>query len=166
MAGAPALEYSNTNAKIYGLDTNWNLKINNQWSADGVVSYVRGKRTDTSDNLYRIAPTNARISFNYQATVSPLKFTVESIVYARQKHLASYVSKPQTATAGYAIVNLSAQWTVNSQLQVRSGITNLFDRYYANYLNSVNRNGDSEIAVDEVIPGMGRTLYVQAKLQF
>ena len=164
MAGSPALAYSNTNAEIYGLDTNWNLSINNQWSADGVVSYVRGKRTDVKDNLYRIAPTNARISVNYQSAQLPLEISVESIIYARQKHVASYANESQTA--GYGIINLSAQWTVNNQLQVRSGITNLFDRYYANHLNSVNRNGGSDIAVGEVIPGMGRTLYVQAKVEF
>jgi iron complex outermembrane receptor protein len=164
MAGSPALVYSNTNAEIYGLDTNWNLSINNQWSADGVVSYVRGKRTDVKDNLYRIAPTNARISVNYQAAQAPLKVRVESIIYARQKNVAGYASESQTA--GYGIVNLSAQWTLNNQLQVQSGITNLFNRYYANHLNSVNRNGGSDIAVGEVIPGMGRTLYVQAKVKF
>ncbi|MDB2649614.1 TonB-dependent receptor [Porticoccaceae bacterium] len=164
MAGSPALAYSNTNAEIYGLDTNWNLSINNQWSADGVVSYVRGKRTDVKDNLYRIAPTNARISVNYQSAKLPLEISVESIIYARQKHVASYANESQTA--GYGIVNLSAKWTVNNALQVHSGITNLFDRYYANHLNSVNRNGGSDIAVGEVIPGMGRTLYVQAKVEF
>jgi iron complex outermembrane receptor protein len=164
MAGSPALVYSNTNAEIYGLDTNWNLSINNQWSADGVVSYVRGKRTDIKDNLYRIAPTNARISVNYQASQTPLRVSVESIIYARQKNVASYAGESQTA--GYGIVNLSAQWTVNNALQVHSGITNLFDRYYANHLNSVNRNSGSDIAEGDVIPGMGRTLYVQAKVQF
>ena len=161
-----ALIYSNTNAEIYGLDTNWNLSINNQWSADGVVSYVRGKRTDVKDNLYRIAPTNARISVNYRAAQAPLKVSVESIIYARQKHVASYANEPQRATAGYGIVNLSAQWTMNNALQVHSGITNLFDRYYANHLNSVNRNGGSDIAAGEVIPGMGRTAYLSAYITF
>ena len=166
MAGSPALVYSKTNAEIYGLDTNWNLSINNQWSADGIVSYVRGKRTDVKDNLYRIAPTTARISVNYHAAQAPLQVSVESIIYARQKHVASYANEPQRATAGYGIVNLNAQWTLNNQLQVRTGITNLFDRYYANHLNSVNRNGGIDIAVGEVIPGMGRTFYVQARVQF
>jgi iron complex outermembrane receptor protein len=164
MAGAPALVYSNTNAKIYGLDTNWKLSINNQWSADGVFSYVRGKRIDSPDNLYRIAPTNARFSVNYQAAQSPLELTIESIVYARQKHVASYANESQTA--GYGIVNLSAQWTVNDQMQIRSGVTNLFDRFYANHLNSVNRNGESDIAVGEVIPGMGRTAYLSTYITF
>ncbi len=164
MAGAPALVYSNTNAKIYGLDTNWKLSINNQWSADGVVSYVRGKRIDSPDNLYRIAPTNARFSVNYQTAQSPLELTIESIIYARQKHVASYANESQTA--GYGIVNLSAQWTVNDQMQIRSGVTNLFDRFYANHLNSVNRNGESDIAVGEVIPGMGRTAYLSTYITF
>jgi iron complex outermembrane receptor protein len=159
-----ALIYSNTNAEIYGLDTNWNLSINNQWSANGVVSYVRGKRTDVKDNLYRIAPTNARISVNYQASQAPLRVSVESIIYARQKHVASYAD--ESKTAGYGIVNLSAHWTVNNRLQVRSGIINLFDRYYANHLNPVNSNSGSDIAEGKGIPGMGRTFYVQTRIQF
>jgi iron complex outermembrane receptor protein len=158
------LIYSNTSAEIYGLDANWNLSINNQWSANGMVSYVRGKRTDIKDNLYRIAPTNALFSVNYQASQAPLRVSVESIIYARQKHVASYAGESQTA--GYGVINLTAQWTLNNQLQVRSGITNIFDRCYANHLSSVNRNSGSDIAEGEVIPGMGRTFYLQTRVQF
>jgi iron complex outermembrane receptor protein len=163
MSNSGALVYSNTDAEIYGLDTNWQYTINNQWAADGTLSYVRGKRKDTVDNLYRIAPANGRFSLHYQPQQSTT-YTLESIFYASQKHVASYADESQTN--GYEIVNLSAHWKFNQQLQVRSGITNLFDRYYANHLNSVNRVADSEIAVGDVIPGMGRTFYLATKIEF
>jgi iron complex outermembrane receptor protein len=158
-----ALVYSNTDAEIYGLDANWQYAINDQWSADGTMSYVRGKRKDKTDNLYRIAPTNARFSLHFnpdQATT----YTLESIFYARQKYVASYAG--ESTTDGYEIVNLSANWTLNEQLKISSGVTNLFDRYYANHLNSVNRVADSDIAEKQVIPGMGRTLYLTTKIEF
>ena len=158
-----ALVYSNTDAEIYGLDTNWQYTINDQWSADGTMSYVRGKRKDKTDNLYRIAPTNARFSLHFnpdQATT----YTLESIFYARQKYVASYAG--ESPTDGYEIVNLSANWTLNEQLKISSGVTNLFDRYYANHLNSVNRVADSDIAEKQVIPGMGRTAYLSMKVTF
>jgi iron complex outermembrane receptor protein len=158
-----ALVYSNTDAEIYGLDANWQYAINDQWSADGTMSYVRGKRKDKTDNLYRIAPTNARFSLHFnpdQATT----YTLESIFYARQKYVASYAD--ESPTDGYEIVNLSANWTLNEQLKISSGVTNLFDRYYANHLNSVNRVADSDIAEKQVIPGMGRTLYLTTKIEF
>ena len=158
-----ALVYSNTDAEIYGLDANWQYDINDQWSADGTMSYVRGKRKDKTDNLYRIAPTNARFSLHFnpdQATT----YTLESIFYARQKYVASYAD--ESPTDGYEIVNLSANWTLNEQLKVSSGVTNLFDRYYANHLNSVNRVADSDVAEKQVIPGMGRTAYLSIKVTF
>ena len=164
MSQSNALTYSNTDAEIYGLDANWNHTINNQWTADGLVSYVRGKRKDTVDNLYRIAPANARISLRYSPKQSTTQYTVESIFYARQKYVASYANESQTD--GYEIVNLSANWTINDQIQVRSGITNLFDRYYASHLNSVNRVGDSDIAKGNVIPSRGRTAYITTKIIF
>ena len=163
MSNSDALVYSNTDAEIYGLDTNWQYTFNNQWAADGTLSYVRGKRKDTVDNLYRIAPANGRFSLHYQPQQGTT-YTLESFFYARQKQVASYADESQTN--GYEIVNLSAHWKLNEQLQVRSGITNLFDRYYANHLNSVNRVADSDIAVGDVIPGTGRTAYISTKFKF
>lgn len=164
MSGSDALMYSNTSAKIYGLDANWSANINNHWLVDGLISHVRGKRTDTIDNLYRIAPTNARISLRYSPAQSSAQFTIESIFYARQKQVASYANESETK--GYKIINLSASWSINNQIQLRSGITNLFDRFYTNHLNGVNRVGNSEIAIGDVIPGTGRAFYLLANLVF
>ena len=163
MSGSDALVYSNTDAEIYGLDANWKANIDSQWSADGTVSYVRGKRTDTIDNLYRIAPTNARFSLHFNPQEATT-YTLESIFYASQTQVASYANESQTE--GYEIVNLSASWTVNNQVTLRSGINNVFDRYYANHLNSVNRVAESDIAVGDTIPGMGRTFYLTTKIEF
>ena len=163
MSGAPALVYSNTDARIYGIDANWYYSINH-WSADGVVSYVRGKRTDIADNLYRLAPANARFSLRYQVEQSPLQLTVESVVYARQKHVARY--NREVESAGFAIVNLGANWSLNQGLQVRAGIKNLFDRLYANHLNGINRIAGSDIAPGERIPATGRAFYLSIELNF
>ena len=78
--------------------------------------------------------------------------------------MASYAN--ESPTKGYEIVNLSASWIVNKQTTIRSGIKNIFDRYYANHLNSVNRIAASDIAVGDVIPGIGRTVFITAKLSF
>ena len=163
MSGSDALVYSNTDAEIYGLDAYWKANINSQWSTDGTVSYVRGKRKDTIDNLYRIAPTNARISLHFNPQEATT-YTLESILYASQTQVASYAE--ESSTKGYEIVNLSANWTVNGQVTLRSGINNVFDRYYANHLNSVNRVAESDIEVGDTIPGMGRTFYLTTKIEF
>ncbi|MDC0088910.1 TonB-dependent receptor, partial [Porticoccaceae bacterium] len=164
MSGAPALSYENTDAEIYGADANWNYRIDHNWSADGVVSYVRGKRTDIADDLYRIAPANARVSLRYQPDQGSLQLLLESVVYARQKHVASYNNEAQSN--GFGIVNIGANWSVTENIQLRSGVKNLFDRFYAAHLSGRNRTGDSDIALGEAIPGLGRAVYLSMAINF
>ena len=164
MSGAAALSYENTDAEIYGADANWNYRINHSLSADGVVSYVRGKRTDITDDLYRIAPANARFSLRYQPDQGAVELMLESIIYARQKHVASYNNEAQSS--GFGIVNIGANWSVTENIELRSGVKNLFDRFYAAHLSGRNRSGDSDIAIGEAIPGLGRAVYLSMAINF
>jgi iron complex outermembrane receptor protein len=164
MSGAAALSYENTDAEIYGADATWNYRINHSLSADGVISYVRGKRTDIADDLYRIAPANARFSLRYKPDQGSLQFTLESVVYARQKHVASYNNEAQSN--GFGIVNIGANWSLTEAIQMRAGIKNLFDRFYAAHLSGRNRIDNSDIAQGAAIPGLGRAVYLSMAINF
>jgi iron complex outermembrane receptor protein len=164
MSGAAALSYENTDAEIYGADANWNYRVNHNWSADGVVSYVRGKRTDIADDLYRIAPANARFSLRYQPDQGSLQLMLESVIYARQKHVASYNNEAKSS--GFGIINIGANWSLSENIQMRAGVKNLFDRFYAAHLSGRNRIGDSDIALGEAIPGLGRAVYLSMAINF
>ena len=164
MSGAAALSYENTDAEIYGADANWNYRVNHNWSADGVVSYVRGKRTDIADDLYRIAPANGRFSLRYQPDQGSLQLILESVIYARQKHVASYNNEAKSS--GFGIINIGANWSLSENIQMRAGVKNLFDRFYAAHLSGRNRIGDSDIALGEAIPGLGRAVYLSMAINF
>ena len=164
MSGAAALSYENTDAEIYGADANWNYRVNHNWSADGVVSYVRGKRTDIADDLYRIAPANGRFSLRYQPDQGSLQLMLESVIYARQKHVASYNNEAKSS--GFGIINIGANWSLSENIQMRAGVKNLFDRFYAAHLSGRNRIGDSDIALGEAIPGLGRAVYLSMAINF
>ncbi len=164
MSGAAALSYENTDAEIYGADATWNYRINHSLSADGVISYVRGKRTDIADDLYRIAPANARFSLRYQPDQGSLQLILESVVYARQKHVASYNNEAQSN--GFGIVNIGANWSLTEAIQMRAGVKNLFDRFYAAHLSGRNRIDNSDIAQGAAIPGLGRAVYLSMAINF
>jgi iron complex outermembrane receptor protein len=164
MSGATALSYENTDAEIYGADANWDYSINSNWSADGIFSYVRGKRTDVADNLYRIAPANARLSLRYRPDQIPVQLMVESVIYGRQKYVASY--NDETQSSGFGIINIGANWSLSESIELRSGVKNLFDRYYAPHLSGRNRTGDSDIALGAAIPGLGRAVYLSMAINF
>lgn len=63
------LKYNNVEAEIYGIDASWGYDLP-QWnvlSLDGTVSFLRGRRADVSDNLYRFAPPSADVRLNYES---------------------------------------------------------------------------------------------------
>ena len=158
MSGAPALMHSNLEAEIYGLDADWRYRLSPNWSIDGLVSYVRGKQTQTGDNLYRIAPPNSRISLHFhpQSHESRLRLTLESHLYAKQTKTASF--NQEQSSAGYAIVNISGRWSISQSLQLWAGIGNLLDRAASHHLSGRNRLTGSDIAVGQAMPELGRNL--------
>jgi len=119
------------------------------WSAKGTYSIGRD---DDGDRLPLIAP------FTYQSRLSyatgPLSVQAEVKGHARQ---AKYGKKyGETETSAWTIVNLSAnyQFTIhNSQFTIRTGVENLFDKYYATYADWCH------------IPQKGRNIYLNLSFE-
>ena len=166
MSGAPVLMHNNVDAQMFGFDTNWHLSINQSWSMDGVLSYVRAKRTDISDNLYRIPPANGRINLRYRpkSLDQTLQLSIESEVYAKQTKVARFNNESESA--GYGIINLTARWSISESLQVQARLNNLFDRTAVNHLSGRNRVSDSEIDLDAGLPELGRNFNLAVQLNW
>ena len=120
-----------------------------RWSAKGTYSIGHD---DDGDRLPLIAP------FTYQSRLSyatgPLSVQAEVKGHARQ---AKYGKKyGETETSAWTIVNLSAnyQFTIhNSQFTIRTGVENLFDKYYATYADWCH------------IPQKGRNIYLNLSFE-
>lgn len=108
MSGDLVLMHNKVDTQIFGFDTNWQLSINQSWYMDGVLSYVRARRTDISDNLYPIPPANGRINLRYRAKSldQMLQLSIESEVYAKQTEVARFNNESESA--GYGIISLTA----------------------------------------------------------
>jgi iron complex outermembrane receptor protein len=151
------LEYDNVDAELYGLDANWSFAITPVWQLDGVVSYVRGKRRDTSDNLYRIAPLTARTMLRYVQTSWTIGIEAETV--ASQSNVSA--ENREQKTGGYAIFNLSANYQVTQKFNIAAGVNNLFDRYYQSHLGGYNRiSNNPDIVQGDRLPGLGRSAYL------
>jgi len=154
------LEYSNVNANLYGVDLEAGYRFLEDWRLDFLLSYVRGKRTDVSDNLYRIAPLNGQISLFYD-TEEWLVGT-EVVGYDKQTKTAEYNN--EVPTAGYVIWNLRMQYRPQFKyvqgLQLGFGIENLLDKAYRVHLSGLNRNPINDgTEIGEHLPGQGRNFY-------
>jgi iron complex outermembrane receptor protein len=160
MSGMPALEFTNTDAKIYGIDLAWGYYLTQKLTLDGALTHTRGERTDVDDNLYRLAPMNGRVALSYEADGWLAR--IEAVAYAAQDKVASYNAEPRTA--GYGILNLSVQWDARTNLRVTAMASNLLDRRYQDHLDGVNRVSGVDVALGERLYGIGRS--VQAGVRF
>lgn len=161
-ANPAVLKYSNIEAELYGMDGSWQYRASDDLNLSGTVSYVRGKRTDVEDNLYRLAPLRASINGDY--TTGKWTHRAEWLLAASQGNVSVYNAEEESG--GYATVNLRTRYQVQQNFNVSAGIENLFDKYYADHLGGINRVPGGDVAVGQHIPGAGRFGYVAMDYTF
>lgn len=156
------LQFNNVDAVLYGFDMDWAWRINDHWDLSGIVNYVRGRRDDTSDDLYRIAPANASLRLGY--TGSGWTAGVEGIAYAEQDDVSE--TNREQATNGYGVVNVQATWQATSRLQLAAGVDNVFDREYEEHLGGYNRAANPDIGLRERLPAYGVNAFARLVYTF
>jgi iron complex outermembrane receptor protein len=156
------LQYANVDATLYGGDAPWGVVLNDNWSLDGVVSYVRGKRDDISDNLYRIAPLNGRATLTYRS--NNWWAAAEGVAYAHQHEVSK--TNRETRSGGYQLLNLRAGIELTRNLVLNAGVDNVFDKEYADHLSGINRVSGTDVPLGERLPGYGRNYYASLQLRY
>lgn len=157
-ANPPPLQFNNVDAEIYGFDMDWQYRLDSHWSLSGIVNYVRGKRDDVDDNLYRIAPLNTTLAMNYQST--SWGATLESQLYDKQDKVSDTNSEQETA--GYGLVNARGYWQLSGETRLGFGIDNVLDKSYRDHLTGYNRvMGNPDIAKGDRLYGYGRNFYAR-----
>ncbi|HIF50990.1 MAG TPA: TonB-dependent receptor [Thiotrichaceae bacterium] len=156
------LKFSNVDAEFYGADANWGYSFNERWHLDGVISYVRGKRRDIDDSLYRIAPLNTTLALTHER--STWSTTVEGIFVAEQHDISDTIVTSESRTSndstpGYILMNISGKWKPTDDLTLNTGVSNLLDKNYTNHLSGFNRNSGGVVPVGSRLPGEGRNLF-------
>lgn len=157
-----ALQFANVDARIYGADAPFGVTLSDHWSVNGVVSYVRGERDDINDELYRIAPLNGRATLTYQQ--SDWWAAVEGVAYAKQNKVST--TNNESKTDSYELLNLKAGVRAYRDVLISVGVDNVFDNTYADHLSGINRVPGGDVALDERIPGQGRSYFATLELKY
>ncbi len=157
------LQFANIDAELYGMDVEWGYELDAALRLDGTVSYVRGKRRDEGDNLYRIAPFNTRVQLTYEQDNWSLSTEVEA--YSAQNDVAEY--NGELKSAGYGLLHLRGEIEPFAGLNIGLGVENVLDKKYADHTAALNRaKGNDDLAVGEKVLGNGRNLYVSATYEW
>jgi iron complex outermembrane receptor protein len=155
---ARPLQFNNVDATFYGFDLDWRYEINERWWLNGVVNYVRAKRDDVDDDLYRVAAPNAFMAVNYQ--LPRWHMVLEGFVYDGQDNVSD--TNGETVTSGYGVFNLRGWWRIAEGLKLGFGIDNLADRKYVDHLSGYNRvSGNPDIALGARLPAFGRSYFAR-----
>ncbi|WP_353222162.1 TonB-dependent receptor plug domain-containing protein [Salinisphaera hydrothermalis] len=161
------LQYANVQAEIYGADIAAAYKLAPAWTLSGGAGYTRGRRTDTGDNLYRIAPANMRAQLVYDRAAWRLS-VAERYVFAQhhiaESHRDARLGDPDTG--GYALTDIAARYRATAHVWVEVGVDNLFDRRYRDFMSGFNRVDDSAVPVGARLPGAGRNAHATVHVSF
>lgn len=159
---ATPLMFRNVDAELYGIDLDFDLRLAGTLRVEGAASWVRAKRRDIADNLYRVAPANGRLAVLWQPGAMTLG--AEVVAAARQGKVSA--TNGEAPSSGYAVVGLFGEARLANRLTVAAGVENLFDRLYRPHLSGLNRVGASDVAVGTRLPGAGRGVWLRAGFDF
>jgi iron complex outermembrane receptor protein len=156
MNGDPnPLEFSNVEAELYGIDALYGVQLPCDFQLDGVVSYVRAKRTDTRDDLYRIAPLRGRTTLRYVSETWSV--SLEGVYAAEQNKVAKTNAEPTSESWG--IMNLFGSWEPVEGVVLEFGIDNLLDDVQRDHLAGISRVTSSGVTAGQRLPGPRRSFY-------
>ncbi|MBI1284652.1 MAG: TonB-dependent receptor plug domain-containing protein [Thiobacillus sp.] len=169
------LKYVNQSALLYGVDVSGHVLAARthgygDFTASGLLSYVRGENRDTGDNLYNMMPLNAKLALTQQW--ARWTNTLEGQFVAAKTDVSDV--RNEVETAGYSLVNLrsSYQW---KQVRLDVGIENLFDKSYSLPLGGAYLGQGTTMSINPppgifpqwgtAVPGMGRSIYAGVNYQ-
>lgn len=163
MNGDPTpLRFSNVEARLYGFDADFGVRLTEAWRLDGVLSWVRGERTDVDDDLYRISPATLRLGASYEQP--GWAATLEAVATAEQDRVSAENS--EAATPGHVVLNAYGHWDATDRVTVSAGVENLLDQPYREHLAGYNRNAGLGVPVGERLPGAGAGAWVRVNARF
>ncbi len=163
MNGDPTpLMFRNVDAELYGLDFDFAAELTEHFMLEGTGSYVRAKRRDIDDNLYRIPPASLRLAAIWQQD----RWSVGAEMNAVADQGKVSATNSEEASDSYAVFNLFGTFAVSEIVTLDAGVENVFDAFYQPHLAGVNRVGASDVPFGEKMPGVGRGVWVRAHIAF
>jgi iron complex outermembrane receptor protein len=160
------LQFANVDAEIFAFDTSFGFRINDRWRIDGNAAYLRGKRRDVNDDLYRLSPPNLRVGLSWQR--GQWHVTLEERIVGEQRHVSGTLTNDPTnpkntsdGSSGFALTNVYAQYATDYGIDLTLGVENVWDKKHGEPLSGFNRNSSSPVPIGQRLPGRGRNAFLR-----
>ena len=156
---ATPLRFANAEATILAADIAFGARLAGPLRVDGTASYLRGKRRDIADNLYRMAPANGRLALAWE--MPRWSLALEGQAVAAQKKVS--VANSEVPSKGFILAHAYGHWIARPGLRLDFGIENLFNRAYREHLAGYNRIAGSDVPLGQRLPGPGRSAFLRLR---
>lgn len=168
-----ALRYINTTARIYGLDLSGSVYLGSieglgDFTARGLLNYLRGKETSTGDNLFNMMPLNGKLALVQRQ--GNWTNTAEIQVVAAKKHVSQV--RNEVPAGAYELFNLRSSAQLTPNVRFDFAIENVFDRFYQHPLGGayvgqgMTMNLNTGMDWGRYVPGMGRSFNTALNINF
>lgn len=168
--GFSNLSLDNQAALLYGFDLSADkaLMHGHGWGmikATSIMSFVRGRNTQTDDDLYNIMPLNA--TFGLEQQIGQWSNRLELRAVAAKNRVEAIRNENQTS--GFALLNLNTTYDWK-HASVSLSVENILDKYYEDPLGGAYLGQGATMGTGIMqgvqVPGMGRSINVSATLYY
>lgn len=158
--------YRNIKAALYGLELESTVRYADNWETRGQLNLLRGDNRKDGGTLAQITPYQGQVSQHW------INDNWEAATTFRFADKADRLNADagEKATAGYGLLDLSLAWKPVKEFEVSTGINNLLDKNYANFLNRNAAGSDPLNTGDNTLVGTltepGRSFWVSGNYRF
>jgi iron complex outermembrane recepter protein len=164
------LKFMNQTGRLFGVDISGRMPLGEnglgEWSAKGLVNYVKGRNVDTGSGLYNVMPLNGKITVEQSA--GKLGNALEIVAVARKSDVS--IPRQELSTPGYLLFNWRGSYTID-RIRFDFGVENILDKLYSLPLGGAYTGQGRTMSITGVpygiaVPGMGRNVYVGVNCKF
>jgi iron complex outermembrane receptor protein len=156
--------YRNIDATLTGIEISGSLDVNENWSLKANAAYTYGQNEDDDRPLAQIPPLEVGATVEYATT--DWMGAVQMRAAAKQTHADIETNNSSGLdtgeTGGYAVFDVYGKIYSLDPVEVSMGVTNIFDKTYANHLNRPNGFDNTVTQVNEA----GRSVFVRVNAKF
>lgn len=158
--------YRNVDARLFGMEIDWDWQISEHWNAGAAAAWVRATNTDDNRPIAQTPPLNGSLRLAYTASRwdagASLRWSARQDRVEDNSMLDSGLDAGPTPS--WAVLNLYSRVDLGSFGELHAGLDNLLDRRYAEHLNRGNRDPfyPEPLRVNEP----GRTAWLRYEYRF
>lgn len=159
-----ATVYRNVDALLAGLELGGAVTFGKGWSISGNVFYTYGQNLEDDKPLAQIPPLQGSIelAFAGDGWSAGTRLRAAATQTRVDDDPTTGSGRDVGKTDGYVAQDLFASVSVAEPVELRLGVTNLFDTSYADHMNRGSAFDPTEVQVNEP----GRSVYLQLRAAF